>query len=82
MYKGSGTEFCRVRSHCGLSWNEVADKLSKQAAIKNMSEMSYTNYYYRLMRLFQYLRKMCKTKLKKEMKKKNEKKKKKRERRE
>ena len=38
MYKGIGTEFCWVPSHCGLSWNEVSDKLAKQAAMKNMSE--------------------------------------------
>ena len=41
MYKGigNGIEFCWVPSHCGLYWNEI-DKLAKQGAMKNMSEMS------------------------------------------
>ena len=30
--------FWGVPSHCGLYWNEVSDKLAKQAAMKNMSE--------------------------------------------
>ena len=43
MYRGIGTEFCWVPSHCGLYWNEVSDKLAKQGAMKNMSETSYSN---------------------------------------
>ena len=43
MYRGIGTEFCWVPSHCGLYWNEVSDKLAKQGAMKNMSETSYRN---------------------------------------
>ena len=43
MYRGIGTEFCWVPSHCGLYWNEVSDKLAKQGAMKNMSETSYGN---------------------------------------
>ena len=39
MYKGIGIEFCWVPSHCGLYWNEI-DKLAKQGAMKNMSEIS------------------------------------------
>ena len=65
MYRDIGIELCWVLSHCGLYWNEVSDKLAKQGAMKNMSETSYSNYYYRLMRLFQYLRRMCINKLKK-----------------
>ena len=33
----------RDRSHCGLYWNEISDKLAKQSAMKNMSEISYNN---------------------------------------
>ena len=43
MYMGLGTEFCWVPSHCGLYWNEMADKLAKQGAMKHMSETSYSN---------------------------------------
>ena len=43
MYKGIGIEFCWVPSHCGLYWNEISDKLAKQAAMRNMSEISYNN---------------------------------------
>ena len=43
MYKGIGIEFCRVPSHCGLYWNEISDKLAKQGAMKNMSEISSNN---------------------------------------
>ena len=43
MYRGIGTEFCWVPSHCGLYWNKVSDKLPKQGAMKNMSETSYSN---------------------------------------
>ena len=42
MYKGIGIEFCWVPSHCGLYWNEL-DKLAKQVAMKNMSEISSSN---------------------------------------
>ena len=42
MYKGIGIEFCWVPSHCGLYWNEI-DKLAKQGAMKNMSEISSNN---------------------------------------
>ena len=61
MYRGIGIEFCWVPSHCGLYWNEMSDKLAKEGAMKNM----YETYYYCLMRLFQYLRRMCINKLKK-----------------
>ena len=43
MYKGIGIEFCWVPSHCGLYWNETSDKLAKQGAMKNMSEVSSNN---------------------------------------
>ena len=39
MYKGIGVEICWVPSHCGLYWNEISDKLAKQGAMKNMSEI-------------------------------------------
>ena len=32
-----------VPSHCGLYWNEIPDKLAKQGAMKNMSEISSNN---------------------------------------
>ena len=41
MYRG--IEFCWVLSHCSLYWNEISDKLAKQGAMKNMSEISYNN---------------------------------------
>ena len=60
MYRGIETELRWVPSHCGLYWNEVSDKLAKQGAMKNMSETSYSNLLrVCLMRLFQYLRRMC-----------------------
>ena len=43
MSKGIGIEFCWVPSHCGLYWNEISDKLAKQVAMKNMSEISHNN---------------------------------------
>ena len=43
MYKGIGVEFCWVPSHCCLYWNEISDKLAKQGAMKNMSEISSNN---------------------------------------
>ena len=43
MYKVTGTEFCWVQSHYGLYWNEISDKLAKQGAMKNMSEISSSN---------------------------------------
>ena len=43
MYKGIGIECCWVPSHCGLYWNEISDKLAKQGAMKNMSEVSSNN---------------------------------------
>ena len=43
MYKGIGIEFCWVPSHSGLYWNEISDKLAKQGAMKNMSEISSNN---------------------------------------
>ena len=43
MYKGIGIEFCWVPSHFGLYWNEISDKLAKQGAMKNMSEISSSN---------------------------------------
>ena len=42
-YKVIGIEFCWVPSHCGLYWNEISDKLAKQGAMKNMSEISSNN---------------------------------------
>ena len=38
-----GIEFYWVPSHCGLYWNEISDKLAKQGAMKNMSEISSNN---------------------------------------
>ena len=43
MSRGIGIVFCCVPSHCGLYWNEISDKLAKQEAMKNMSEISYNN---------------------------------------
>ena len=43
MYKSIGIEFCWVPSYCGLYWNEISDKLAKQGAMKNMSEISSSN---------------------------------------
>ena len=43
MYKGIGIDFCWVPSHCGLFWNEISDRLAKQGAMKNMSEISSNN---------------------------------------
>ena len=43
MYKGIGNEFCWVPTHCGLYWNEISDKLAKQGAMKNISEVSSNN---------------------------------------
>ena len=43
MYRGIGIEFCWVPSHCGLYWNEMSDKLAKEGAMKNMSEISSNN---------------------------------------
>ena len=41
MYRATGIEFCWVPSHCGLYWNEIADKLAKQGVMKITSEISY-----------------------------------------
>ena len=38
MSRGIGIEFCWIPSHCGLYWNEISDKLSKQVAVKNILE--------------------------------------------
>ena len=43
MYKGIGIDFCWVPSHCGLFGNEISDRLAKQGAMKNMSEISSNN---------------------------------------
>ena len=43
MSKGIGIEFCWVPSHCGLYRNEISDKLAKQGAMTNMSEVSSNN---------------------------------------
>ena len=43
MSRGIGIEFCWVPSHCGLYWNEISDKLAKQGAMNNMSEISSNN---------------------------------------
>ena len=43
MYKGIGIDFFWVPSHCGLFWNEISDRLAKQGAMKNMSEISSNN---------------------------------------
>ena len=43
MSRGIGIELCWVPSHCGLYWNEISDKLAKQGAMKNTSEISYNN---------------------------------------
>ena len=63
MSWGIGAEFCWVRSHCGLYWNGVSDKLTKQGAMKNMSELSYY-YQYLLLSPYetasvQYLKRLC-----------------------
>ena len=42
MSRGTGIEFFWVSSHCGLYWNKISDKLGKQGAMKNMSEI-YNN---------------------------------------
>ena len=42
-YKVIGIEFCWVPFHCGLYWNEISDKLAKQGAMKDMSEISSNN---------------------------------------
>ena len=73
MYKRIGIEFfclfvCWVPSHCGLYWNEISDKLAKQGAMKNRSEIS--SYYSHLMRLIHYLRRLYINKLRKKEKKK------------
>ena len=36
-------EFCWVPSHCGVYWNEISDRLAKQGAMENMSEISSNN---------------------------------------
>ena len=39
-----GLSFVGYRtSHCGLYWNEISDKLAKQGAMKNMSEIPSSN---------------------------------------
>ena len=43
MYKGIVIEFCWVPSPRGLYWNEISDRLAKQGAMKNMSEISSNN---------------------------------------
>ena len=56
-----------VTSHCGLHWNEISDKLAKQGAVKNMSEISSNNLLLssHLMRLIHCLRRLYINKLKK-----------------
>jgi len=66
MYKGIGIEFCWVPSHFGLYWNEISDKLAKQGAMKNICLRYHPiTYYYVLMRLIHYLRRLYINKLKK-----------------
>ena len=43
ILRGIGIEFCWVPSHCDLYWNEISDKLAKQGAMKNISEISCSN---------------------------------------
>ena len=43
LSRGIGIEFCWIPSHCDLYWNKMSDKLAKQGALKNMSEISYNN---------------------------------------
>ena len=38
MNRGIGIDFCWVPSHCGLYWNETADRLAKQGAKKQVRE--------------------------------------------
>ena len=42
MSRVTGIEFCWP-SHCGLYWSQISDKLAKQGAMKNMSEILYNN---------------------------------------
>ena len=41
LSRGTGTELCWVTSHCGHHWKETSEILTKQGAIKNVSEISY-----------------------------------------
>ena len=47
LSRGTGIEFCSVPSHCGLHWNEISGRLTKQGAIKNkiknVSQISHNN---------------------------------------
>ena len=47
LSRGTGIEFCSVPSHCGLDWNEISGRLTKQGAIKNkiknVSQISHNN---------------------------------------
>ena len=36
LIKGTGVTFCWIRSHCGLTFNEWADRAAKRGAINNM----------------------------------------------
>ena len=64
MYRGTGIEFSWVPSHCCLYWNEMSNNLAIQVAVKKKCLSHHpVTYYYRLMRLFQYLRRMCVNKL-------------------
>ena len=40
MSRGTGITFCWVPSHCGIYWNERADKLAKQGAMRQLPESS------------------------------------------
>jgi ribonuclease HI len=40
---GIGIDFCWVPSHCGIFGNEIADRLAKQGAMKNVNEIENNN---------------------------------------
>ena len=57
--RGIWIEFYWVPSHCGLYWNEISNKLAKQVAMKNMSEIYTITYNFCIMKLRQYLKRLC-----------------------
>ena len=54
-----------VPSHCGLYWNEISDKLAKQGAMKNMSEISSNNILFSSHEIDSLLKKTIQTNWKK-----------------
>ena len=44
LSRGTGIECCWVPSHCGLHWNEISGRLTKQGAIKKkVSQIPHNN---------------------------------------